>query len=175
MGWIKNLTKLKTCGVVFMMVGRVSPNMWPYWWVMALVFFFGMISGLEITHLKGSILSCMLESTDAAPEVPHPRPTLLPACLSASAFFFFFFSRIRADTAWFVPNQLRFAPNRADLAKIGLYWPYWVVSTGGRYRLEAADTGRKRLIHAGNGRNRPWIWPEKPKLAFFFLFLWIKA
>ena len=87
------------CGVVFMMVGRVSPNMWPYWWVMALVFFFGMISGLEITHLKGSILSCMLESTDAAPEVPHPRPTLLPACLSASAFFFFFFSRIRADTA----------------------------------------------------------------------------
>ena len=91
MGWIKNLTKLKTCGVVFMMVGRVSPNMWPYWWVMALVFFFGMISGLEITHLKGSILSCMLESTDAAPEVPHPRPTLLPACLSASVFFFFFF------------------------------------------------------------------------------------
>ena len=26
---------------------------------MALVFFFGMISGLEITHLKCSILSCM--------------------------------------------------------------------------------------------------------------------
>ena len=47
------------CGLVFMMDGRVFSNMWPYSWVMALVFFFGMINGLEITHLKCSILSCM--------------------------------------------------------------------------------------------------------------------
>ena len=32
-----------------------------------------------------------LESTDAAPEVLHPRPTQLPARWIASVFFFFFF------------------------------------------------------------------------------------
>ena len=179
MGWIKNLTKLKTCGVVFMMVGRVSPNMWPYWWVMALVFFFGMISGLEITHLKGSILSCMLESTDAAPEVPHPRPTRLPARWTTSALFFSSDSRrlgsICADAAQFVPNRLWFTPNRADSAKIGPYRPYRALSAGGRYGRNRPENGRNRPKHAGNGRNRLWIWPEKPKLAFFFLYLWIKA
>ena len=46
-------------GVVLTMDGRASPNMWPWWWVMALLFFFGMIGGLGITHLKCSILSCM--------------------------------------------------------------------------------------------------------------------
>ena len=73
--------------------------------------------------------------------------------------FFFFFSdshqldSIRADTA-------RFVPNRADSVKIGLYRLYRVVSA----------SSRKRPKQAGNGRNRPWIWLEKPKLAFFFLF-----
>ena len=93
-----------------------------------------------------------LESTDAAPEVPHPRPTRLPARRTASAFFFFFFfsdsrrlGSIRADAARFVPNRLRFAPNRTDSAKIGPYRPYRVVSTSGRY-------GRNR---SKNGRNRP--------------------
>ena len=46
------------CGVVFMMVGRVSPCVLSGGG-MAFVFFFGMISGLEITCLKGSILSCL--------------------------------------------------------------------------------------------------------------------
>ena len=119
-----------------------------------------------------------LESTDAAPEVPHPRPTRLPTRRTASAFFFFFFSdlrrlsSIRVDAAQFVPNRLRFAPNRANLAKIGPYRPYRVVSVGGRNRSE---NGRNRLKHVRNDRNQPWIWLEKPKLAFFFLFLWIKA
>ena len=45
-------------GVVFMMVGRVSPCVLSGGG-MAFVFFFGMISGLEITHLIGSILSYM--------------------------------------------------------------------------------------------------------------------
>ena len=33
-------------GVVLMTFGRDSPNIWPEEWVMALVFFFGMIGGL---------------------------------------------------------------------------------------------------------------------------------
>ena len=74
-------------------------------------------------------------------------------------FFFFFFSdsrrlgSIRADAARFVPNRLRFAPNRADSAKIGPYRPYRVVSAGGRYgrnRPETAETCRKRPKSALN-------------------------
>ena len=83
-----------------------------------------------------------LESTDAAPEVPHPRPTRLPARRTASAFFFFFFSRIRADAARFVPNWLRFALNRADSAKIRPYRPYRVVLAGGRYGRNRPEKGR---------------------------------
>ena len=56
-----------------------------------------------------------LESTDAAPEVLHPRPTQLPARWTASVVFFFF-SRIRVDTA-------QFAPMRIDLRRTGLIWP----------------------------------------------------
>ena len=44
-----------------------------------------------------------LESMDAAPEVPHPRPTRLPARRTVSAFFVFFFSdscRIGFDSRW---------------------------------------------------------------------------
>ena len=67
-------------------------------------------------------------------------------------FFFFFFSdsrrlgSIRANAARFVPNRLRFAPNRADSAKIGPYRPYRPyrdVSAGSRYC-------RNRPKQAGN-------------------------
>ena len=122
-----------------------------------------------------------LESIDTAPEVPHPRPTRLPACRTASAFFFFF-SRIRADSA-------RFALMRLDSCRIGfnsrwteLIWPKsGRIGHIGSYRpaADTAETGRKKVKtcrkYAGNCRNRPWIWSENPKLAFFFLFLWIKA
>ena len=33
-------------GVVLMMVGKGSPNIWFLWWVMAPAFFLGMIGGL---------------------------------------------------------------------------------------------------------------------------------
>ena len=39
----------------------------------------------------GARVSYHLESTEAAPEVPHPRLMRLPARQSVSAFFFFFF------------------------------------------------------------------------------------
>ena len=101
----------------------------------------------------------MLECTDAAPEVPHPRPTRRDAgrgvrrgCPRVGPrlgfFFFFFFSdsrrlgSIRADAARFVPNRLRFASNRADSAKIGSYRPI----------ADTAEIGRKT---AGTGRKRP--------------------
>ena len=61
-------------------------------------------------------------------------------------FFFFFFSdshrlgSIRADAARFVPNRLRFAPNRANSAKIGPYRPYRTYQPA----ADTAETGRKR-------------------------------
>ena len=73
-----------------------------------------------------------LESTDAAPEVLHPRPTRdaasdAVACASdrVCVFFFFFFldssrlGSIRAVAAQFASNRLRFAPNWADSAISG--------------------------------------------------------
>ena len=97
-----------------------------------------------------------LESTDAAGRVPHPHPTRPDAGRNiqcgcslidvASAFFFFFLgftltrldSRqlglIRADTARFVPNRLRFAPNRANSDRIRPYQP----------ATDTAETGRKQ-------------------------------
>ena len=138
---------------------------------------------LALQILKHAIilLPSNLESTDMAGRMPHPRPTRLDTghgvrrgCphIGATSEFFFFFSSdshqlgsIRTDAARFVPNRLQFAPNRADSAKIRPYLPYRVVAAGDQY-------GRY-------GRNRPWIWPEKPKfspyrhsnvfLAFFFL------
>ena len=142
------------------------PNKW-FWPVLNILVFgspFGLIScsPLDLISTFGEIVN--LESTDTTPEVPHPCSTRLPARRTAFVFFFFFSSdsrrlgSIRADAAWFVPNRLRFVPNRADSAISGLI---------GRRPIQ--------LKHAKNGWNRPWIWPEKPKLAFFFLFLWIKA
>ena len=99
-------------------------------------------------------MSHKLESTDVAPKVPHLRPTWDAASnaiarTSIRVCVFFFFSRIRVDSARFVPNQLRFAPNRlwfapnrADSAKIGSYRQYRVISAGSRNRPK-------------NGRNMP--------------------
>ena len=107
---------------------------------------------------------------DVAPEVLHPRLTRLPAHRFASTFFFFFFSDSRrlgsicANAARFVPNRLRFWPNRADSAKIGPYQPYRVVSTGGRYgrnRPETAETAEIGLEYGWKSRNLP---------SFFFFF-----
>ena len=104
-----------------------------------------------------------LGSTDAAPEVPHPRPTRryagrgvrrdCPRVGPRLGFFFFFFPRIRANAARFMPNRLRFAPNRADSAKIEPYLPYWVILASDRYgrnRPETAETCQKRPKSALN-------------------------
>ena len=87
-------------------------------------------SALLIILLKTSIITRNLESTDAAGRVPHPSPMRDAAsdmvdCASVPCLsFFFFFSRIRTDTARFAPNRLRFTLNWADSAKIGPYRPY---------------------------------------------------
>ena len=83
-----------------------------------------------------------LESMDAAPEVPHPRPTRLPARRSASAFFFFFFFSDSRQCGSIMLNRLQFAPNWVDSAKIRPYQPYRVVSAGGRYGRNRSENGR---------------------------------
>ena len=92
-----------------------------------------------------------LESTDAAPEVPHPRPTRLPSRRTVSAFFFFF-SRIRTDLA-------RFASMRLDSCWIGFdsRWTGLIRPKSGRIGhigsyQPTAETGQKT---AETGRNTP--------------------
>ena len=95
-----------------------------------------------------------LECMDAAGRVSHPSSTRRDARRGVRRgrprvgprLGFFFFPRIRAAAARFVPNRLRFAPNRADSAKIGPYRPYQVVSA------DTAETGRNT---AETGRNMP--------------------
>ena len=96
-----------------------------------------------------------LESTDAAPEVPHPRPTRLPARRTASAFFFFFFFFLG-----FAPTRLdsrRCGSIRAESAsiraRIGLIRPKsGRIGHIGSYRPAAntAETRRKRPKSALN-------------------------
>ena len=113
-------------------------------------------------------LSYGLESTNAAPEVPHPcltRDTASDAVARAlvrvrvCVFFFFFFSNsrqlssIHANATRFVPNRLRFAPNRSDSAKIRPYRPYRVVLAGGRYCRNMPETAEIGLEYGQKSRN----------------------
>ena len=72
---------------------------------------------------------------------------------------FFFFSdscrlgSICPDVARFVPNRLRFAPNRADSAKIGPYRPYRVVLADGRYGRNRSETAEIGLEYGRKSRN----------------------
>ena len=90
-----------------------------------------------------------LESTDAAPEVLHPRLTrptrdttsnaVAHASVRVYVFFFFFFWESRRLGS-ICANATRFVPNRANSAKIGLYRPFWVVLVE---TADIAETGRK--------------------------------
>ena len=66
-------------------------------------------------------------------------------CVGAAFELFFFFLIFFFYYHSFAPTRLWFASNRANLARIGLYW----------LATETAEIGR----------NRPWIMPEQPKLA----------
>ena len=83
----------------------------------------------SVTHCE------KLESTDAAPEVPHPHPTRLPARRTASAIFFFF---------------LGFAPTRLDSCRIG---------------FDSRQIGLIRPKSGRYGRNRPKNGRNKPETA----------
>ena len=109
----------------------------------------------SVTHCE------KLESTDAAPEVPHPRPMRRDAgrgvrcgCprIGPRLRFFFFFSWIRADSARFAPMRLDSCRIGFDSRRIGLIRPKsGRIGHIGSYR-PAAEIGRKT---AGTGRKRP--------------------
>ena len=106
------------------------------------------------------LLVCFnLESTDAALEVPHPRPTRLPARRTAVVvFFFFFFSRIHADSAQFAPMRLDSCRIGFDSRRIGLIRPksgrIGHIGHIGRRPILPIQAG-KRPKQAETGRNRP--------------------
>ena len=123
----------------------------PYYFVLFIIWLFCFIF----------VLHDMLESTDAAPGVPHPRPTRRPTRLPARrtiSGFFFFFSRIRADSARFAPMRLDSCRIGFDSRRIGLIRPKsGRIGHIGTYRpaadtVDTAETGRKT---AETGRNRP--------------------
>ena len=120
--------------------------MWLYWIMYCMVEF----NCPWKIHYYFCCIGHYLESMDTTRRVPHLRPTrdaVARATVLRLRFFFFFFS----DSHQRGSIRLRFASNRADSAISGcisrwlirLIWP------------EKAETGR----------NRPWIWPEKPKLS----------
>ena len=113
--------------------------------------------------------STLLESTDAAPGVPHPRPTRRDAgrgvrrgCPRVGPHLHFFFPQIRADSARFAPMRLDscrigFDSRRIGFNshRIGLIRPKsGRIDHIGSYRppADTAGTGRKT---AGTGRKRP--------------------
>ena len=96
-----------------------------------------------------------LESTDAAPEVPHPRPTWRDAGRSVRRgcprvrpclHFFFFFSRIRADSAQFTPMRLDSCRIGFDSRWTGLIRPKSDRIRSYRPTANTAETG--------------WKWPK---------------
>ena len=105
-----------------------------------------------------------LESTDAAPEVPHPRPTWRDAgrgvrrgCprVGPRLRFFFFFSWIRTDSARFASMQLDSCRIGFDSRRIRLIRPKsGRIGHIGSYR-PAADTAEIGRKTAGTGRKRP--------------------
>ena len=91
-----------------------------------------------------------LWSTDVAGRVPHKSPTRLPMhwCY-IWAFFFFFFSQIRAELGSIRTDSARVEPNR-------------VVSTGNRNRPKQAEIS---LELCWNSRNRLLMRPKHPKFV----------
>ena len=143
-------------------------------WCCASVFcFFGSSSSRLSLCAKIFPRPHMLGCTNAAKRPPHSRPTRpdarrgvrrgCPRVGAASAFFFFFFfssdlgrlGSIRTDAAQFAPNQLRFAPNRADsrrIVKEGILvvLPDWNgnLSRGGQNKSQDATQKLLRLKHS---------------------------
>ena len=104
-------------------------------------------------------LTMYLESTDAARRVPHPSPTRPNAVTRASvlclSFFFFFFPRIRADSASIRTEPGWFGQNRAVSAILGRI----------SRRLKQAEIGLESSRNSRNSHLRH----SNVFLAFFFL------
>ena len=112
----------------------------------------------QVLLKKENMVDCELGSTDAAPEVPHPRPTRRDAATRRGRRC----SRVRprsaasghVDPTWF-------SPTRADASRYGF--------DARRREPIRADSGRNRPVSAGisrNGRNsrfRPKFKKKKKK------------
>ena len=91
------------------------------------------------------------------------RPTRLTASPAASEFFFF--SRIRAESAGFAPTRLDSRRIGPISARIGPYRPYRVVSAGDRYGRYGRNRPKSALKIAGEAE----ILTSDAFLALFFL------
>ena len=123
-----------------------------------------------------------LESTDAAPKVPHPHPTRRDAgrgvrrgCPRVGPrlrlFYFIFFSWIRADSAQFAPMRLDSCRIGFDSRRIGLIRPKsGRIGHIGTYRpaadtADTTETGRKTAETGRNGRKQAETGQKRPKSA----------
>ena len=118
------------------------------------IYFFKIQQRSYLVHKSLTFVRSRLESTDAAPEVPHPRPTRDAASdtvahVSVRVCVFFFFFLGFAPT-WLDSRQIGFDSCQTGLIrpKSGPYRSYQVVSAGSRYGQNMPET-------AEICRNRP--------------------
>ena len=84
-------------------------------------------------------------------------------------FFTFFFTDLRLlvfDSRWFLPNQV-------DLAKIKLYRPNRIVSTGGQNWPKWPKLTEMGLESCRNSRNCLWMRPKHLKFCHSSILFWI--
>ena len=133
-----------------------------------------------------------LWSMDAAGRVPHWSPTQPDAGCSVRCgcphvgaafelfFFFFFFFFHKFVPTWLDSRQLgfnshRFTPHQADLARIGPYWPNWVVRPATKIGLESCRNSRNQLwIRSKHLKSvLPQFYSEYLLLLLCFLFCFL--
>ena len=119
-----------------------------------------------------------LESNAARCGVQRPMRLPTRRCRVWAFFFFFFFHKF--VPTWLDSRQLgfnshRFMPHQADLARIGPYWPNWVVQPATEIGLESCRNSRNQLwIRSKHLKSiLPQFYSEYLLLLLCFLFCFL--